>query len=336
MVSEIAKVPMEYHEDVARDIEERFPHLGAIREQCSFPKGAKTIKNLLGTAYGMVFSYSGTTFVFLPGVFREMEMMMKKEILPFIKREFPIKQRLFQKKIFFSLLTEMQVDPILREIQKEDPKIHIGIYPEYGTLKILFEVAEEKEKRAHERLKRAEERLLLEFSEYLFSSQSETIAEALHNTLIEEKKTLILAESCTGGNLSHKLTSFPRASDYLLGSVVCYSNEMKKKILNVSPETLKRHGAVSRETVEEMALGLFSLFPADFALSVSGTAGPSGGTLDKPVGTVFFALGEKGKIVDSGVLHSSYDRRGVIEYSSQMLLGIVLRYIKHQKKFIYG
>ncbi len=119
--------------------------------------------------------------------------------------------------------------------------------------------------------------------------------EKIHKVLIDEKKTLALAESCTGGQLSAKFTAIPDASKYFLGSFVTYSNEMKRGVLKVCNQTLFTHGAVSRETANEMLIGLMKISGADYGVAVTGTAGPSGGTKEKPVGTVYIAVGQKGK-----------------------------------------
>ena len=120
-------------------------------------------------------------------------------------------------------------------------------------------------------------------------------AKEIHQALIEKGKTLCLAESCTGGHLAATFTSIPDASKYFLASLVAYSNQIKEKVLGVSKETLRTNGAVSREVAHEMWIGLMKISGADYGIAVTGTAGPSGGTKEKPVGTVFIAVGEKGK-----------------------------------------
>ena len=122
-----------------------------------------------------------------------------------------------------------------------------------------------------------------------------TQIEIIHKKLIETGKTLALAESCTGGHLASLFTQMPNASKYLLGSLVTYCNQFKEELLHVSKETLRVHGAVSRETANEMLLGLMKLSKADFGIAITGVAGPTGGSADKPVGTVYIALGQAGK-----------------------------------------
>ncbi|MBM3199143.1 MAG: CinA family protein [Chlamydiae bacterium] len=123
----------------------------------------------------------------------------------------------------------------------------------------------------------------------------EKIVQELQDVFVQKRQTFALAESCTGGLLAHLLTTGPGASQYFLGSFVTYSNELKQSVLSVKKETLERYGAVSQETVCEMLQGVFQITTADVAVAVSGIAGPTGGTLDKPIGTVFVAIGERKK-----------------------------------------
>ncbi len=127
-------------------------------------------------------------------------------------------------------------------------------------------------------------------------------ARSLHEKLVQQKRKLAIAESCTGGLLMSTLSQFPGASDYLLGGVVAYSNEVKQSVLHVSPNTLQLFGAVSSETVIEMVHGLFNIMSADIAIAVSGIFGPGGGVKDKPVGTVWMAIGQRGKMLESKLI----------------------------------
>jgi PncC family amidohydrolase len=119
--------------------------------------------------------------------------------------------------------------------------------------------------------------------------------QAVHDAMIAKRKTLSLAESCTGGRMASRLTLLPGASKYFLGSLVVYSNELKLKLLNVSPATLQKQGAISAEVVEEMVRGLLKVTGSDYGIAVTGIAGPDGGTLEKPVGTVWCAVMSQGQ-----------------------------------------
>jgi nicotinamide-nucleotide amidase len=137
----------------------------------------------------------------------------------------------------------------------------------------------------------------------------------------KNRKTLAFAESCTGGYLATQVTKYPGASDYFLGSLVTYSNALKQKILGVKGATLKKHGAVSPEVVVEMWQGLMKRTGADFGIAVSGIAGPTGGTKDKPVGTVWYAIGQKGQQPEVGSFLIKGSRKMIMVKAANKLFG---------------
>ncbi|MCB1108565.1 MAG: CinA family protein [Chlamydiia bacterium] len=156
--------------------------------------------------------------------------------------------------------------------------------------------------------------------------------DALHHLLIRNKSTLAFAESCTGGALSARMTALPDASTYFCGSVVSYSNAVKQNLLNVSEATLAQHGAVSRETAEEMLSGVFKHFDSDYAMAVTGIAGPSGGTPEKPVGTVWIAIGKKGQTPHIGLVPKvkpQHSRATIIQITATFALSSLWRFIRH-------
>lgn len=148
-----------------------------------------------------------------------------------------------------------------------------------------------------------------------------TKEEKIHRHCIENKLTLSLAESCTGGALAARLTSLPGASAYFLGSVVAYSNDLKVKLLGVKPETLAAHGAVSGEVVAEMVKGILTVTGSDYAIAISGIAGPDGGTQQKPVGTMWAAIETRGQKPRVWRFHVDGDRHTVIHTTVDILLG---------------
>ena len=159
-----------------------------------------------------------------------------------------------------------------------------------------------------------------------------TIEEAIHNAFVEKGKTLALAESCSGGAMAACLTALPNVSKYFLGSIVSYGNEMKEGILGVSEHTLMKYGAVSRQTVNEMLNGLFEYTTADYAVAVTGLAGPGGGTEEKPVGTVCIAIGQREEVSDSGVIHAQGPRSLVVAYTVNTALGALWRRVVHNER----
>lgn len=217
------------------------------------------------------------------------------------------------------LLKETEVTAFVQELKKEHPQVEFALFERPGTLQIMLQ--------SDTPLDSVSLKIEKRFPTFFYEAPS--IEEALHNELIKRKKTLALAESCTGGAMAAKLTAMPEASKYLLGSLVAYSNAWKERFLQVSRTTLETHGAVSRECVIEMVKGLLSETEADFGVAISGVAGPGGGSLEKPVGTIYIAIGERGKQIDAGLIHASKDRVQAINDSLHIALGALWRRVVH-------
>jgi PncC family amidohydrolase len=166
------------------------------------------------------------------------------------------------------------------------------------------------------------------FCNYHYTSTHGKIEEALQVWFGQHHKTLALAESCTGGLIAAHITALPGASEYFLGSYVAYSNELKERILGVSKETISAEGAVSEAVVQEMLKGVFNTTSADFAIAVSGVAGPSGGTEQKPVGMICAAIGERGQSPDVGTFQAFGNRQTITLLATQWLLGALWRKVE--------
>jgi nicotinamide-nucleotide amidase len=217
------------------------------------------------------------------------------------------------------LINEKEVFPYLLELKKKHPQVEMDIVSRVGSLQIVFT----SRSLADDLIKEVERK----FPTFFYGDGS--IDEAVHREFIARKKTLALAESCTGGAISAKITAIPNASKYFLGSIVPYSDAWKERFLQVSRTTLKQKGAVSREVVIEMVQGLFQETDADYAVATSGVAGPSGGTKEKPVGTIYIAIGHRGHKIDAGVIHAPQDRAQAIDLSTHLTLGALWRRLVH-------
>ena len=250
----------------------------------------------------------------------KMKRMFLSYVIFFLKEKFPSKEKLFLKSINLCLLKEIDVLPFLEKIAKKDVKI--GIYPSYATLKIDLRGSEEK-------VLGVKKQIEDKFEKYVFESSTGRIEDAIRALFLKNKKKIIFGESCSGGALASKITKLQDASMYFLGSIVSYSNEMKMKILKVSEKTLKEKGAVSKETIKEMLDGLFQISKADYAVAISGIAGPCGGSKEKPVGTVYIGVGKKGKSYDIGKIQAPLEREAVIEYSCNFALSLLFRREKY-------
>jgi len=274
-----------------------------------FDKVPVSLKNPVGVASGLM----GEKLILLPGVPREMETMFQEEVLPclHIKREF------FFSRSTLCLLKEIEVDSFLRSIK--NPNIQIGIYPAYGSLQVTFQ--------SKEPVDGYVQKLKEKFPTFFVGEKS--VEEALYREMIARKKTLALAESCTGGAIAAKITSIPDASLFFLGSLVVYANSWKERFLGVRHDTLSKLGAVSKEAVHEMIYGLMDETDTDFAMAVSGILGPTGGSKEKPVGTVYVALAERGGKIDLNRIEAPQDRKAGIAFVKETMLAALWRRLVH-------
>lgn len=320
IIAEIYGTSLFYDEEIAADLIERFgANLPTLKDQAMVPKGATIIQNTLGTAPGFILEGEATTMV-LPGVPSQMESMLGCVVAHLEKHS--LKKHAIET-LYLALLSEQQVDPYLRTLEKENPGVQIGICPSYGVLSVYLHAEDAKI------LPPIRDKIAEKFRMHVYSISNKRIEVALHKWMVDHKKTLAAGESCTGGKIASTLTAHAGSSDYFLGSIVSYSNHLKESALGVSLETLKVHGAVSQEVVIEMAKGVKRLTGADYILTTSGIAGPSGGTPDKPVGTVWMAIVTPEKTF-TGLLpikHSAGKRGLVIDYAVTYLLASLYRFL---------
>ncbi len=319
---------MKLDEKMAADLRCRYGEgLTSLIDQSTVPTKAQIISNRLGTAPGFIFEKEQRKIIALPGFSSQMEVMFLEEVIPYLLKEYNDFDKLTHRSLYFCLLSENKMDRVLREIGVKYPHLDIGISPRYGMLSVYLNA-----KRGSELVVQVAKEIEAAFPTYYYSDKDSRIEKALHHVLIKNNKTLALAESCTGGTIASRMTALSDASKYFLGGVTSYSNAMKHKILGVAEQTLDMHGAVSRETVIEMAQGIQKISGADYVIAVSGIAGPTGGTQDKPVGTVWGAILEQGVKTFSGklMLKGLVNRKTMINYASTYLLSSIWRWIHHQ------
>lgn len=301
--------PMTLHQETYDRIAAYFKKIGrpvpaAATIQATLPDEALILPNKVGSAPGMWFEKDGKVYISLPGVPFEMQYLLEQEVLPMLRQRFPgsiIAHR--------TLLTvgegESNIAQRIEVFENSLPAhIKLAYLPSLGQVRLrltgspdnsgtvtpngetLYALLDEK---------MAELKALL--PDLVFGIEDDSLESVLGKMLLERRLQFGTAESCTGGYIAHMITSVPGSSDYFPGSIVSYSYEMKTKLLGVRPDTLIKFGAVSEETVREMAAGALKTLHADVALAVSGIAGPGGGTDEKPVGTVWMAVGDRERIV---------------------------------------
>ena len=261
------------------------------QKQAMLPLGAEPIYNPVGTAPGFTMRMKKCLFYFLPGVPFEMERMLSDSILPSLdslkdgEREF---SRV--KTISTFGLTESATVERMKDFSDKFSGIKIGFRAKFPEVQIKLYGSGTDPETIDKLMNRAAESVLKTMGENAFSDENLSMAAVVGRLLARRKKTLAVAESCTGGLISHMLTNVPGSSEYFLFSGITYSNEAKTKILNVSPNVIEKFGAVHEKTAKEMAEGVRRIAGSSYGLSVTGIAGPAGGTENKPVGTVCIGL----------------------------------------------
>jgi len=289
------------NEEVLNDLKGFFEKRGrelteTNKQQAYVPNSCKVIRNNYGTAPGMWFERNGKVFISMPGVPFEMKAMMTDTILPRLK-EFFSTPFIYHRVVKTIGIGESFIADKIKDWEKNLPtSIKLAYLPSLGEVKLrLTALGDESEVKP---LVEAEAVKLNELIfEYVYTNQDESIEKVIGNLLKENNLTIAFAESCTGGYLSSLITSVPGSSAYFAGSVVAYQNEIKEKLLGVKPETLKEFGAVSEQTVKEMAEGVRLNLNAAIGVSTSGIAGPGGGTGEKPIGTIWIAYSDKQKTI---------------------------------------
>jgi len=263
-----------------------------FKDQCLLLEGAKPLENTNGTAFGQVLTRGRKMLVLLPGPRKEWEPMFPNFLDEEIRSFFRLAPRR-QLKLKVAGLWETQAEKILRPVMRRFPLASFTILAGPGTVEFILSGDD-----SGGMIGRAAAACRKALGDKIYGEGEDTLATAVGAGLKARGRTLAAAESCTGGLAAELLTDIPGSSAYFLGGAVAYSNPVKTKLLGVRAGTLKKYGAVSAECAREMAAGARKVFGSDYAFSVTGIAGPAGGTEEKPAGLVFFGLaGPRGQAV---------------------------------------
>jgi len=286
-------------------------------KQALFPEGAQILPNPSGTAPGFQLSFGdGKTLIWLSGVPQEMEAMLGESVLPWISRQNEKLARAFACTFKIYGLTESKLDDILKPVFAA-AQAQLSFRAHYPDLSLRLTVRGGRE--AEKKFLELRDRIQELIGPYIYGVGEETLEEIVGRLLFKKGWTVALAESCTGGYLSHRITRVAGSSAYFKGGAVTYSDGSKIRFSQVRPGTLEKYGAVSREVALEMAQGIRKEAEADIGLSVTGVAGPTGGSPETPVGTVWIGLaGPEG--VDARVFRFHGDRERIIAGTSQAAL----------------
>jgi len=262
----------------------------SLRKQCFFPKNAQIINNPRGTAPGMIWEpIKGFTILTFPGVPSEMKTMWEETACDFIKTKFSDNYSFFSNTLKFAGIGESSVAEKINTLLNLKNQT-VAPYANLGEVKLRITARAKNHLEAKNIIKPVKEKLKKDFSKFIFGEDNDTLPSVLIKELTKRNQTIVFAESCTGGLLSASLTSIAGSSQVFQGSIVSYSNELKNLLLNISEEKLLKHGAVSEEVCEDMAINVKEKLGADWAIAISGIAGPNGGSQDKPVGLVYISI----------------------------------------------
>ncbi|AHW58509.1 competence/damage-inducible protein cinA [Draconibacterium orientale] len=284
-----------FHEPTLNAITERFKHRGVDmnklnRDQAMLPESCTILPNKMGTAPGMWFEKNDTIFVSMPGVPFEMKYLVEFELLPRLRQTKRTKA-IFHKTVLTQGVPESMLAERIAAWEEALPAhIKLAYLPNPMAVRLRLSAIGDRVQVLKSEVESEIEKLQKIIPEAIFGYDTETMSEVIGRELVKQNKKLAVAESCTGGYISHLITSVSGSSAYYNGSVTSYSNEIKEKLLGVSRENLEKYGAVSEQVAREMVEGVKRVMKADYAVATTGIAGPTGGTEEKPVGTVWIAV----------------------------------------------
>ena len=293
-------------------------------KQAVFPHGAEIIDNPTGTAAGFLLRREGKVIAVIPGVPAEVQRMIPEGVIPALRRSFPEDvTHLAVRTLKIFGLSEAAVDKAVADVDLAG--VEIGFYPRFPENHIVLSCRDPHDaNKAWSRLQAVEMEVCRRIGRYVFARDEETLEEAVANLLRKQGRTIAVAESCTGGLITDRLTDIPGSSAYLERGLITYSNRSKMELLDVPDAVLRTYGAVSEETARLMAEGVRRLAGTDLGLATTGIAGPDGGSEAKPVGTVYIALADEAGTVCRQFAYR-WNRRRIKVISSQAALLMVKR-----------
>ena len=320
-----------FHEPTFEHIKTRFTKLNIDvnklnRDQALVPESCTVLFNKAGTAPGLWFEKNDTYFVSVPGVPFEMKYLVEQEILPRLRKSGKTRA-IYHKTVLTQGIPESMLAMKLEQWEDALPEnIKLAYLPSPMAVRLRLSAIGNNENVLRELVEAEIEKLQKIIPDQIYGFNNETMAEVIGRILKLNGKTLAVAESCTGGYISHLITSLPGCSDFFNGAVTAYSNLIKENILGVNPENILEFGAVSEQVAKEMAVGVRKVFNSDFALATTGIAGPDGGTEEKPVGTVWIAVASENDVIAQKFIFGDNRERN-ISRSSQTALQILRRFL---------
>ncbi len=318
---------MKIHDEALEELTAFFKSRGreltdTNKQQAMLPICCTKITNPVGTAPGMWFERNGKVFMSMPGVPHEMKKMMTDRVIPKLKEKFKTPTIVHKVIRTVGIGESFLADKISMWERALPPHIKLAYLPSLGEVKLRLTGFGDEEQKLKKEIESLSETILPLAGEYIYGYGDEPLEVAIGKLLRDKKLTISVAESCTGGYLSHLITSVPGSSDYFLGSMVPYDYQIKMRQLGVRPEVLEQYGAVSEPTIIEMANIVRAKFNTDIGVATSGIAGPGGATPEKPVGLVWIAYSDKNHTVTKK-LQLSTERMLNIKLASIAVLNLI-------------
>jgi len=320
---------------VLKHVEQIFTRLGRPFternvKQAEVPEGCEVLFNKRGTAPGMWFEKEGRIYVAMPGVPYEMKGLMTNAVIPRLLERFNTGNIIHRTLLTSGIGESFLADHIAAWENELPSHIRLSYLPNFGMIRLRLTGLGADRQTLSDEVSAEFEKLKKLTAEWLAADEDITMPQLISKMLRERKKRLSTAESCTGGYIAHLITGQPGASEVYNGSVVSYTNDLKKRLLHVDEDTLSRYGAVSEPTVRQMINGVLEATGSDYAIAVSGIMGPDGGSPDKPVGTVWVAAGDRQEII-TREFRFHHDRKRNIEYTANHALNLLRRFMLGNK-----
>ncbi len=281
-------------------------------EQALVPENCLLLENTEGTAPGMCFEKEKTVFFSVPGVPFEMKKIMQTQILPMLKKKYNGKT-IIHKVVMTHGIFEAKLSEILEDWEQglKTKNIKLAYLPQPGIVRLRLSAEGHNKMQIEQDINSEIDKLKDIIPDNIFGYDENSMEKIVGQLLKDKGATISTAESCTGGQIASMITSIPGSSAYFTGSIVAYSNTIKEKILGIDPQTIEKNGAVSKDVVEAMAASVQKLYNTDYAIAVSGIAGPSGGTQQKPVGTTWIAVCSEKNIISKKFMFGDNRQRNI-------------------------
>jgi len=314
--------------DIRKHFKSRKIKMPTINQrQAMIPAGSSYILNKMGTAPGLIIPAGKKKYIIaLPGPPREMEPMMTKDIVPFLKKTYKLKGLIKSRLIKTTGLCESEMHKYIADLLELSGPVQVGIYAKLGEVNLKIMAKAKTEQQAKKDIAKIEKIIKKRIGGFIFGYDNETLEGNIGKLLRKKKRTLSVAESCTGGLLANRITNSSGSSDYFMGGMVTYCNISKFSLLGVPNSLIKRFGAVSKQVATDMAINIRVRFGTNIGIGITGIAGPGGGTKKKPAGTVHIAMA-----TNVAIYHHKYrflgSRNDVKLQATQAALDMIRRYL---------